>query len=70
MSEGDRYQSYQGPLTKSQFTRPVGNFLKFVAMKCVKHPPGRTMMLLDSEVAFFPANFMKATEVVPRLVFE
>jgi hypothetical protein len=32
--------------------------------------PGLITMLGDSAVAFFPASFMKAIDVVPRLPFE
>jgi hypothetical protein len=32
--------------------------------------PGMTTMLGDSAVAFFPASFMKAIEIVPRLLLE
>jgi hypothetical protein len=32
--------------------------------------PGLSTMLGDSAVAFFPASFMKAIDVVPRPLFE
>jgi hypothetical protein len=36
----------------------------------VQFLPGLSTMLGDSAVAFLPASFMKAIDVVPRLLFE